>query len=141
MIKIVNTLNIEKIIQDSGLDINAVAAELFPKNKYPTLALNRVFANESQLDVDQLAKLAALLGVPTYRLLRDNTWEIKSKGKDVLEMRMGDYKVLINYKENNSKIFHKGSLFHETLLHKNSIPLSQYISSINQIINTHKDGN
>jgi hypothetical protein len=62
-------MNLSKIIDESGLRIDYVAARLFPGNKHPYNALNRVLARGGTLDADQLRVLAILTGRTTDDLL------------------------------------------------------------------------
>jgi hypothetical protein len=57
------TIDVKEIIEKHQLDAKEVAQQLFPGNKYPKLALNRVMAGSAQLDANQMSKLALLIGV------------------------------------------------------------------------------
>jgi hypothetical protein len=62
-------MNLNRIIEESGLRIDFVAAKLFPGNKHPYNALNRVLARGGKLDADQIKILAGLTGRTTDDLL------------------------------------------------------------------------
>lgn len=62
-------MNLSKIIEESGLRIDFVAARLFPDNKHPYNALNRVLARGGTLSADQLRALAVLTGRTSDDLL------------------------------------------------------------------------
>jgi hypothetical protein len=128
------TIDVKKVIDSAGLDFKEVAAQLFPKNKYPDLALNRVIKGVNALDADQISKLALMANVPISDLFSGGEWKAVSKGKTHI-FSNGDYKVELDTETWISRIFHKGSLFHESVIHSGSTPLSEYLENIDVLIN------
>lgn len=128
------TIDIKKVIDSAGLDFKEVATQLFPKNKYPDLALNRVIKGVNVLDADQISKLALMANVPISDLFSGGEWKADIKGKTHV-FSNGDYKVELDTETWISRIFHKGSLFHESVIHSGSIPLSEYLENIDILIN------
>ena len=73
-------INLKKIVLK--MEKKEIAKQLFPGNKYPVLALNRVIAGEGSLDANQISKLSKLSGIPIEKLfdkveLDKITWIIK----------------------------------------------------------------
>ena len=128
------TIDIKKVIDSAGLDFKEVATQLFPKNKYPDLALNRVIKGVNVLDADQISKLALMANVPISGLFSGEEWKAVSKGK-IHVFSNGDYKVELDPETWISRIFHNGSLFHESVIHSGSTPLSEYLENIDILIN------
>ncbi len=132
------TIDIKKVIDSTGLDFKEVATQLFPKNKYPDLALNRVIKGVNVLDADQISKLALMANVPISDLFSGGKWKAVSKGETHV-FSNGDYKVELDPETWISRIFHKGSLFHESVIHSGSTPLSEYLENIDILINQFQD--
>lgn len=128
--------HLKQIIEDSELDFNEVAKQLFPSNKYPRLALNRVLQGHSNLDSQQLSKLSKLTGLEIENIISPgNTWEIRSSKKGIIKFQNDVYSAELNLNTNITKVFHKESLIHEEILHTNAIVLSEYFEKLNSIIN------
>lgn len=128
------TIDIKKVIDSTGLNFKEVATQLFPKNKYPDLALNRVIKGVNVLDADQISKLALMANIPISDLFSGGEWKLVSKGKTHV-FSNGDYKVELDPETWISRIFHNGSLFHESVIHSGSTPLSEYLENIDILIN------
>lgn len=69
-------MDIYNIIQSSGHRLNFVAEKLFPKNKHPYNALNRVISEGRELNESQIIALAELT-----RQSADEMLGIASKGR------------------------------------------------------------
>ena len=126
-------IKLKEIIAERGLDFQEVAEHLFPGNKYPRLALIRVASGKAVLDADQISKLALLAGLPIEELYSGGQWKVKSS-KGVHVFTNGDYRAELNTCTLVTKIFHKDSLFHESVLFSDAIPLSKYINHLNRLI-------
>ncbi len=129
-------IDIKKIIKNNNLDTLEVAKHLFPENKYPSLALKRVIKGDAFLDSDQISKLSLLANIQIGELF-GATWKSKKIG-DIMTLTTGNYKAELDTMTWVTKIFDKGSLFHESIIHSGSIPLSRYLNTLNTIIVQHK---
>lgn len=65
-------IDLEKILIDFRLDPETVASSLFPYNRYPLLAFKRLIRDSIPLDLDQLERLAKLIGIEPVQLLQYN---------------------------------------------------------------------
>lgn len=132
-------LKIKEIIKNSGLDFEEVAHQLFPKNKFPVLALNRVSRGKAYLDSAQISKLSLMTGVSISSIFSgDSTgaeWKAVSK-KGMHIFTNGDFRAELDTETWVTKVFHKGSMFHESIIHTSSIPLSEYIDKLDLILKT-----
>lgn len=129
-------IKIKEVIDRNGLDFEETAKHLFPRNKYPRLALNRVIAGEAVLDADQISKLSLLSGVAIEDLFSGN-WEVQRKpGKIVIQSE--DYRAELDTESWITSVFHKKSLIHESVIHSGSISLQNYIDAIETVINKYK---
>lgn len=132
------TIKVKDIIENSGLAIQEVAEQLFPNNKFPRLALNRVMTGESILNSDQVSKLSLLTGIPIEKLYSGNSWEAKYVGHTHV-FNTEEFRAELDTQTWVTKIFHKDSLFHESVIHSGSTPLSVYFKELDSIINNFKN--
>lgn len=70
-------LNINKILDDYRPDRKELASVLFPSNRYPEDAFNRIVTGVAKLDSEQVARLADYLGVFVHTLytVEDGEWK------------------------------------------------------------------
>lgn len=130
------TINIKEIIIEKLLDTNEVAVHLFPKNKYPRLALNRVMAGTAVLNADQISKFSLFSDVPIADLYEGKNWKaIKETGKEkVLILTSGKYRAELNTENWTTKLFHKDSLFHEFVMSSKTLTLREYTTYLDELI-------
>lgn len=133
------TINIKQLIENSSLGVLDIAKQLFPNNKLPRLALNRVIANEAVLDANQISKLALLLGVPIGDLYSSEGWKTKMDPvSKLITFTNANFKAELEVETGVTKIFDNNSIFHELVLHKPGISLNEYVELINSEILKHK---
>jgi transcriptional regulator with XRE-family HTH domain len=130
------TINLRELIEQRGLRLQEVAEILFPDNRFPRAALNRVLNGKTLLNSEQVSRLAAWLGVSVDNLYR-GAWNSEFRGETCI-LTNGNYRAELSVKTGETKVFHLGSLFHETVLHDPAIPLSKYIELLNTIIKNHQ---
>lgn len=130
-------IDLKKIIKQRELDVAQVASQLFPNNKYSRLALNRVMQGKALLDSAQISKLALIADLDISELYGIK-WKATTKG-GIMTLTTGDYVAILDTRSWITKVLHKNSLFHESIIHNGSTPLSLYLSKIGDIIEKHKD--
>lgn len=130
------TINLKELIEQRGLRLQEVAEILFPDNRFPRAALNRVLNGKTLLNSEQVSRLAAWLRVSVDDLYR-GAWNSEFRGETCI-LTNGNYRAELSVKTGETKVFHLGSLFHETVLHDPAIPLSKYIELLNTIIKNHQ---
>lgn len=131
--KYMKTIDLNGIISKQELDPKEVAQQLFPGNKYPKLALNRVLAGEAVLDANQISKLSLMTGLSIDQLYSENGWKSTSKA-GIIAFQNGEYKAELSTETWVTKIFHNGSLFHESIITPGATPVSEYLNELNSII-------
>lgn len=127
------TIDLNRIIEERELDAKEIAQQLFPGNKYPKLALNRVIAGEAVLDANQISKLALLTGLSIDQLYSGNGWKSTSKAGIITFTNEG-YKAELNTETWVTKVFHNDSLFHESIITPGATPISEYLKELNLLI-------
>ena len=130
----INKIKVAAIIEQYGLNKVALASELFPGNKYASIALTRVINGEAYLNSEQLSLLASKLGVSVDSLYTGKNWEAGSSSAGVLKFENDDYTAELDTTSWMTKIFKKGTLIHESLLHSGALPLSEYLAKLDNII-------
>ena len=110
-----NKINLKKIIEESGLDKSEVARQLFPINKHPELALNRIISGHANLDADQICKLAVLVDVPIAELFSGGNWKARAI-ESVHLLTSGEYTAKLNKVTGVTQLYHNESLFHEEII-------------------------
>lgn len=98
-------MDILKIIQTSGLRFDYVAQRLFPNNKHPYNALNRLINKKSELSESQIKTLADLSKRSTDDLLGLLEWSGKFAGLSI-SLRRGDYMVAYRPGETSFELFY-----------------------------------
>lgn len=129
------SIDIKGIIEAHNFDIDYIATELYPNNAFPRLALNRVIAGSAYLNSLQIAKLSEITGIAIEDLFSNNGWKIKSKN-NVMTFEYVDFLAELDMSQPvwTTKLFKKGELKSETVLHSSQIVLSSYLDQLNEII-------
>lgn len=130
------TINLRELIEQRGLKTREVAEFLYPDNKFPRVALQRVLDGEALLNSEQVSRLAAWLGISTDSLYKGG-WSSEFEGETCI-LTNGNYRAELSIRTGETKVFHLGALFHEIILHDPAISLSQYVELLNAIIKNHQ---
>lgn len=90
--------DIHRILKEYDPNREELAKVLYPDNKFPDRALNRVLSGEAHLDTEQITRLAAYLGVFVPDLFAVGNWKGNWDGTAKCPVfTKGRYKVLLNY--------------------------------------------
>jgi hypothetical protein len=130
-----NNINIPLVLEAVGLQSDDVADSLFPSHKYPKMALKRVVDGKSNLDAVQIATLSKLTGLSVSQLYDDISWDhIKNDDPNLVVLKSGDFTAVLDLTKSITFVSHKGTSFCESVIHEKFIPLSAYISNLNNLI-------
>ena len=122
-------IDLKGFIKDKGLNKAEIAIQLFPDNKFPKLALDRVLKGESALDANQISKLSAMTNTSIGDLFNTGGW--KSSGSfGKLKFTKGEYQATFDRDTKLTSVYHEGSMVHEFIIHAESITLSDYITEL-----------
>ena len=131
-------INLLAIMERNDLDRIELGKELFPGTKYPSIAITRIIDKKALLNSEQLAKLAHLLGVTVDDLYSSGGWKNKpSKTGDII-FESGNYRAELDTETWITKVYHKDSLFHESIIHNGHTPINEYLENINNLILNNK---
>lgn len=133
-----SNFNLTAIIEQYKLDPKELATELFPGNKHPMPALARVVNGEALLNTDQVSKLSFLTGIPIDVLFTGQQWVSKGSKSGLVVLENSDYRAEMDTTSWVTKLYHKNSLFHESVLvDGRSVTLSDYITELDKLILNH----
>lgn len=127
------TIDLRRIIEQNHLDWGEISTELFPKNKQPRRALDRVAKGEALLDSEQISRLATLLGVEIQDLYAGYEWKATSK-PGLMTLTTDKFRAEIDTKNWILKVYANDKLFHDEVLMSPTIQLSELLKNLNQII-------
>ena len=123
------TIELQKIIQDHQLDVRDLAKELFPSHQHPSMALTRIIQGKGVLDANQISLLSEITGQSINSLFNQSEWVAQSR-EGIIFFFFFYFRAELDMYNIISKVFHKYSIFHETILHTTIIPLSEYLKEI-----------
>lgn len=133
------TLNLKRIVEVSGLKPTDLGVQLFPDHKHPYRAFWRVADGKSNLDSAQIAKLSEILNVPIGLLFEDAEWKMAvPAGSRLIRFTAYDYFAELNLDTMETTISRNNTLFFEKLHHPNGVGLSEYLSSLTNLIIKYK---
>lgn len=132
------TIDLNKLIESKNLDVKELAKQLFPSAKYPKLALDRILNGSSFLDSNQISILSMVTQIPIGLLYENGNWESIKGEQNILKFATNEYVAELNTETWMTKIYKDGSIFHEEIIHNGSIPLSEYLSLLTDLIIKHK---
>lgn len=130
-------IDLQNIIDLNDLDKKKLASELFPDAKFPIPAMSRILSGESLMNSEQLSKLAHMLDVSVDDLYSTGGWKMKGNKADnshVITFSASNYRAELDTKTWITKIYHKGSLFHESVIIDGKCPINEYLQTINTLI-------
>lgn len=118
-------------MSSAEIDETEMASILFPKVKYPKMALKRILSGEAVLDADQISRLALFLDTSIDKLF--SNWKASYK-KGSHKFTMGVYTAELDSATWVTKLFKSDALIHETILSNAAITLSEYIELLNKVV-------
>lgn len=128
-------MDLQKILNESGLRMDFIAAKLYPDNAHPYNALNRLILRGGSLKAEQLKTLAETLGVTSDSLLGLN-WS-GSVGQKCIILRTESHFVTImpslglceiRSKKNAEEVEHSVPIDME-------LPVRQFLAKLNEELN------
>lgn len=140
-IRIMNRINVKKIMADKGLSATQLGKVLYPNNRYPHMAVARLLKEDAALNSDQVDRLANYLGVGISQLYDGaGAWSWVTH-KNVHTFTNGEYTAYLDINTFTTRLFHNNSMYHEAIIHSKQTTLSEYLDNINYLIIKHKQEN
>lgn len=126
-------IDLKNIIAENWLDEDELAKELFPKNKFPRLALARVLNGDAVLDANQISKLSQLTGIEIGSLFEGGKWCMEFRD-NVHVFTNGFYRAELDARTWVTNLYHKQTIFHAVVLHQKTILLADYLAHLDALI-------
>ena len=131
--------NINNVIEHYKLNTDDLAKVLFPTVKYPKQAFDRVLKGETNLDIEQVEKLASHIGVLVTDLFSAETW--KGLCEDgCMTMLKGDYKVKLNYNGVFVSIYKNNNLIEQKISNVPDMTVQEFIDYLDNFIKNYENG-
>lgn len=128
-------IELKTIIERYKLDKNELSEKLFPGKKYPGGKLMRVLSGDLELKESQIIVLASIIGCDVGELFTNEGWGSKfHDGR--FYFTNGEFVATLNSTTWESTISKDGFLIKEEILTPKMMTLTDYINSLNEIINT-----
>ncbi len=131
--------DINGVIRRYGLDPDELARALFPKAKYPRLALDRIIKGEGSLDVARLEALAAFAGVLVTDLFTAGDWK-GSSAEGHLSFIKGPYEAKLNYNGVYLTVLKDGIPVGQSVSNVPAMTVQEFINYLDNFINNYENG-
>lgn len=131
--------NIGNVIEHYKLNTEDLAKVLFPTVKYPKQAFDRVLKGETNLDIEQIERLASHIGVLVTDLFSANTWK-GSHEDGCLTMQKGNYKVKLNYNGVFISIYKNNNLIEQKISNVPDMTMQQFVTYLDNFIKNYENG-
>lgn len=126
-------LDLRTIIDSSGVDQLELAAAIFPENRQPKAAFERILKRDAYLNELQISRLANFIGcsVPElYLKSRDLSFE-----DDLILLNVGENSARLDLRNMRLIIHKNGTLIHDQILMKKGLSvdeLTEYVENWKQ---------
>lgn len=116
------------------------AALLFPNAQYPLTALNRTLQGKRSLKEIEISRLAIVLDIAIPELFT-GSWKPSKTEKGKFTLKHKSFRAELDMNTGVSRIYDTDTMLHESMVHSNAITLTEYIDSLNTIINRNNGSN
>lgn len=127
-------LDLNSIVEEFNLDVDALSQILFSSNKFPRPALDRVLKGTAKLDSDQMLLLADYLSIPAQELYNFGGWKSYSKN-DVLTLTRNTYVAKLNLATFELSLSKEGDMIYNKIIVQKTITLSDFVKELDKYIN------
>lgn len=133
-------LDLKRIIKTANLKTSYLGAQLFPNNKDPKQAVNRVCRGEAFLDSEQIAKLSELLNVPIGLLFDNAEWDMSTSKEEpnIIRFRAYGYFAELNTRTMKTRVSLNGTVFFEEITHERATLIGDYLNDLTDLIIKYK---
>lgn len=134
-------IDLQKIIDGESLTTKNVAEQLFPKTKYPNMALSRILKGLAVLDANQITKLSEMTKLTISQLFDyPNGWVGKPINGREMVLESKGYKATLDMDTFVVTIEGKDTLFCEQAIIPKALPVSEFTEFLDNQILKFKNG-
>lgn len=125
-------IDVKKLFNDYGLDVESSARKLFPRNNYPVKALSRVFKKQALLNSKQMFILADILNLTVSELYQVEKEDLKT---DTVKLSYpGNIRIELSRKSGVTLVYFPDRKQPVELWHGLEISLEEYLQKIDLLI-------
>ena len=127
------TIDLQKIIDAKGILIKDLGKVLFPKTKYPYLAIRRIMRGEAFLSSEQVVVLSEYTNIPVNFLFNFGKWEL-SLSKKTMQALSGEITAELNTQTWETQLFKNDEKYLAPFKFAHSVELSTYLEHVTNLI-------
>lgn len=127
------TIDLQKIIDAKGLLIKDLGKILFPKTKYPYLAIRRIMMGKAFLSSEQVVKLSEATGIPVNFLFNFGKWELDLQDKKMKAVS-GEITAELNTETWETQLFKNGEKYLDPFKFAHGVAISTYLEHVTHLI-------
>jgi len=127
------TIDLQKIIDAKGILIKDLGKALFPKTKYPYLAIRRVMQGKAFLSSAQVVKLSDFTQIPVNFLFNFGKWEL-SLSKKTMKALSGEITAELNTETWETQLFKNGEKHLDPFKFAHGVAISTYLEHVTNLI-------
>lgn len=129
-------INLKRVVQEHKLNVREIAPLLFPKNKYPVLAMRRIIGGKGNLNSAQVSQLAHYCHCKIDELYTNGYTSIASR--DMLTLTTDNYIATVDKQSWRLNVFDRGDKFHDELIFDTNITMSELLEKLDSVIFEHR---
>jgi len=127
------TIDLQKIIDVKGILIKDLGKVLFPKTKYPYLAIRRIMRGEAFLSSEQVVRLSEFTNIPVNFLFNFGKWEL-SLSKKTMKALSGEITAELNTETWETQLFKNGEKHLAPFKFAHGVAISTYLEHVTNLI-------
>lgn len=127
------TIELQKIINAKGILIKDLGKVLFPKTKYPYLAIRRIMRGEAFLSSEQIVLLSDYTNIPLNFLFNFGKWELALQDKKMKAVS-GEITAELDTETWETQLFKNGEAYLEPFKFAHGVEISTYLEHLTNLI-------
>lgn len=127
------TIDLQKIAHAKGLLLKDLGKVLFPKTKYPYLAIRRIMRGETFLSSEQVMLLSEFTNIPVNFLFNFGKWELALQDKKMKAIS-GEISADLNTETWETQLFKNGEKHLDPFKFAHGVALSTYLEHVTNLI-------
>lgn len=127
------TIDLQKIIDAKGILIKDLGKALFPKTKYPYLAIRRVMQGKAFLNSAQVMHLSVVTEIPVNFLFNFGKWELALQDKKMKAVS-GEITAELNTQTWETQLFKNGEKHLAPFKFAHGVAISTYLEHVTNLI-------